>query len=131
MTDESVIRTVRLDGETFFDLDRYVHYASKMVQGGRKSQQDSMFAGINGEYFLGVICDGMGGMKGGEQASALAVQMLAEQFYEETLEDIPLFLKNMAYTMDDYRYHCTSCLQPFSIFLQLIDCIIHRISHIF
>ena len=81
MTDESVIRTVRLDGETFFDLDRYVHYASKMVQGGRKSQQDSMFAGINGEYFLGVICDGMGGMKGGEQASALAVQMLAEQFY--------------------------------------------------
>ena len=38
MTDESVIRTVRLDGETFFDLDRYVHYASKMVQGGRKSQ---------------------------------------------------------------------------------------------
>lgn len=104
MTDESVIRTVRLDGETFFDLDRYVHYASKMVQGGRKSQQDSMFAGINGEYFLGVICDGMGGMKGGEQASALAVQMLAEQFYEETLEDIPLFLKNMAYTMDDAVY---------------------------
>ena len=63
MTDESVIRTVRLDGETFFDLDRYVHYASKMVQGGRKSQQDSMFTGINGEYFLAVICDGMGGMK--------------------------------------------------------------------
>ena len=53
MADESAIRTVRLDGETFFELDRYIHYGSKMVQGGRKSQQDSMFAGIDGEYFLG------------------------------------------------------------------------------
>lgn len=104
MADESAIRTVRLDGETFFELDRYIHYGSKMVQGGRKSQQDSMFAGINGEYFLGVICDGMGGMNGGEQASALAVQMLAEQFYEDSLEDIPFFLKNMAYKMDEAVY---------------------------
>ena len=67
MADESAIRTVRLDGETFFELDRYIHYGSKMVQGGRKSQQDSMFAGIDGEYFLGVICDGMGGMNGGNR----------------------------------------------------------------
>lgn len=104
MADESAIRTVRLDGEDYFDLDRYIQYASRMVQGGRKSQQDSMFSGINGEYFLGAICDGMGGMNGGEQASALALQMLASRFYEEELTDIPLFLKNMAYEMDEAVY---------------------------
>jgi len=104
MIDESMIRTVSLDADKTVRLERYVCYASKMSQGGRKNQQDSIFAGINRDHLLAVICDGMGGMNGGEKASALAVQMMAEQFYDEQLENIPNFLRKMAYKLDEAVY---------------------------
>lgn len=102
--DESAIRTVSLGTDQTVHLERYVSYESGMTQGGRKSQQDSIFVGIKGEYLLALVCDGMGGMEGGEKASALAVQMLAEQFYEEPFENIPNFLRKMAYKMDEAVY---------------------------
>lgn len=104
MVDESAIRTVSLEENGPIQLERYVCYASKMAQGGRKNQQDSIFTGIKGEHLLAVICDGMGGMNGGEKASALAVQMLAEQFYDEETGNVPNFLRKMAYRMDEAVY---------------------------
>ena len=104
MADESMIRTVSLNEDKTIRLDRYICYASKMAQGTRKNQQDSIFAGIKGEHLLAAVCDGMGGMEGGEKASALAVQMLAEQFYDEPLDNIPVFLRKMAYRMDEAVY---------------------------
>lgn len=50
------------------------------ILGNRKSQQD--FAGILAypDRTLAVLCDGMGGLKGGERASRAAVTMLLEDY---------------------------------------------------
>ncbi len=51
--------------------------------GDRKNQQDSYYVNVeNGTNAVGIICDGMGGLQGGELASQTAVQRFVESFEE-------------------------------------------------
>ena len=48
------------------------------ILGNRESQQDSLVCEQEGSFLMAAVCDGMGGMSGGEIASRLAV----ESFYD-------------------------------------------------
>lgn len=50
------------------------------VVGSRDEQQDKMHMEWKSGQLLAVVCDGMGGMKGGSQASEAAVQVIFEKF---------------------------------------------------
>lgn len=50
------------------------------VLGDRPSQQDSMKYEWNGGTLLAAVCDGMGGMSGGERASAEAIECVFREF---------------------------------------------------
>lgn len=52
-------------------------------QGDRTYQQDRLAYFARGNTFLGIVCDGMGGMEGGEEASTCAVETLRECFRKE------------------------------------------------
>lgn len=75
------------------------------IIGSRENQQDSSFGQVDGSMAFAVVCDGMGGLKGGEQASQTAVKMLVEDYYrlpEEGLNQtlIPQFFYNEVQKMD-------------------------------
>lgn len=74
---------------------------SSMI-GTRKSQQDSIFGCVNGTKALAIVCDGMGGLSGGEQASRVAVECLMKDWFEkEEIEDVPAFLEQAAIKADE------------------------------
>lgn len=63
------------------------------VIGTRKYQQDAADVVIDiRRNTLGVLCDGMGGMEGGELASALCVQTFCDDFIKQEQCDFPQFL---------------------------------------
>ncbi len=74
MTESNILRQNRgqLPGE--------LAVTAYSILGQRKSQQD--FAGVltDRDKVLAVLCDGMGGLKGGERASKTAVTMLMREF---------------------------------------------------
>lgn len=102
---ESEVLTVRLDEPK--EQPNVIRYIATSSIGGRASQQDSLYVGEKGQEILAVVCDGMGGMNGGEKASELAVQMLAEAFFTQDINHIPEFYKNMANQMDEAVYSLT------------------------
>lgn len=69
--------------------------------GQRENQQDSSFGQADGDTAFGVVCDGMGGLEGGEIASQTAVQILIEDYYEERTDDISAFFEREAYKLND------------------------------
>lgn len=71
------------------------------ILGQRKSQQD--FAGVltDQDRVMAVLCDGMGGLKGGERASKTAVTMLMREFDKAGPENLSAdFLCRQAILMD-------------------------------
>ena len=99
---ESDILTVQLDEQE--EIPGVVRYIASSSIGGRSSQQDSLFVGEKEKQILAVVCDGMGGMNGGERASELAVQMLAEAFFSQDIPNVPAFYRDMANKADDGVY---------------------------
>lgn len=105
------IETVKVDGD--LDLENYFGDESKGLRikmgissiiGTRKNQQDTVFGHVDdmGSEALAVVCDGMGGMNGGEIASQTAVKILAEDYF--SLADkgnIPEFFRKEAIKMND------------------------------
>ena len=76
------------------------------VIGRRESQQDAaavsnydVGSSFN-ERWMAVLCDGMGGLSGGEQASAIGVQKLMESFGENRSEPIPEFYRSSFLDID-------------------------------
>ena len=103
--------------------------------GTRKSQQDSLIVGIgnsiapefNGK-FIAAVCDGMGGLQGGEQASALCAKIFFEDFFSAPgLTDYPRFYKNVIDKIDEnvasLRNEQGELLKAGSTFVSIIvDC---------
>lgn len=83
------------------------------VIGSRSVQQDA--ARVDSDYmyldknvFLAVMCDGMGGMKGGEKASKLCVTKMFEAFYcVDVNGKVPAFFKFMVTNIDKMIYNLT------------------------
>lgn len=102
MVDES--RVVTVNPEEVPERAEGVRYTAYSVLGARESQQDALFIGETKNAVLGIVCDGMGGMTGGEQASALAVQRLAEAFFQQEPEDVPGFYRGIVGEIDEAIY---------------------------
>ena len=74
--------------------------------GARESQQDAAYAYVDDERALALVCDGMGGIRGGEAASRTTVDYVRERFYEE-LDGTADFVENglqMLESVDDMVY---------------------------
>ncbi len=69
--------------------------------GSRENQQDTSFGQIDDDSAFAVVCDGMGGLDGGELASQTAVQVLVGDYYNLDKKDqMPLFFQNEAYKLN-------------------------------
>ncbi|MGN0436257.1 MAG: PP2C family protein-serine/threonine phosphatase [Wujia sp.] len=110
------IVTVRL--EKSIDLDALyneadsktlkIHMGISSIIGTQKNQQDTVFGHIEGDKAIAIVCDGMGGMNGGEIASQTAAKILAEDFFNLSLgEPIPQFFRREAYKMDEAVFSLT------------------------
>ncbi len=69
-------------------------YAVKSVLGTRAEQQDSIAVYSNGDYVAFAVCDGMGGLNGGAQASKAAADAFSEavknRAHNETVPELLL-----------------------------------------
>lgn len=74
--------------------------ASSII-GGRSYQQDFGYIYTGSREAVAVVCDGMGGMEGGERASRTAVEVFSEDLRKEKPDtNIPGFLMREAERMD-------------------------------
>lgn len=96
--DERDIVTLRIEDE--INTIHQISMGASSIIGTRESQQDSLYLQHVQESAIAIVCDGMGGMEGGELASQTAVRMLAEDFEEELEENIPEFYRKEAVKMD-------------------------------
>ena len=60
-----------------------IEISASSVIGTRRKQQDSYVYFRTDKGSLACVCDGMGGLSGGERSSALCTRMLAEDFLRE------------------------------------------------
>ena len=112
MTEESKIVTVQMNDIPEEEPVSGLICAAYSEPGGRASQQDSLFSGERDGMLLAAVCDGMGGMNGGETASELSARFFAEAFYEEEISDIADFLERAARRADDAVFNLTEDGRP-------------------
>lgn len=69
--------------------------------GSRENQQDTSFGQVDGNTAFAVVCDGMGGLEGGELASQTAVRILVGDYYNlDKRDNMPAFFREEAYKMN-------------------------------
>ena len=87
-----------------------VRVGTSSVIGSRKSQQDSVFGYESKGWALGIVCDGMGGLCGGDVASRVALQSVADAWFEkkDSMRNIPDFFRREAILADQKVYGQTS-----------------------
>ena len=81
-------------------LEPEKNYASYQIIGTRKKQEDRIGVEEKPGQLLAVVCDGMGGLAGGEQASAEAVNRLLADYRERDVADAGQFLLEEAIKLD-------------------------------
>ncbi len=82
-----------------------VEVGTSSVIGSRKSQQDAVFGYEADGWAIGIVCDGMGGLCGGEVASRVALKSLADAWFtQRDVADIPGFLRREAISADEKVY---------------------------
>ena len=81
--------------------------AVSYIIGTRKYQQDSYGCIETPQGCLAVVCDGMGGLEGGEQASSLVIKSMLEDYIRLTEGDIRRFLRVEAIKLDKKVFHLT------------------------
>ncbi len=87
--------------EKHFNGSRESEASVYSIIGHREYQQDYACLLADTDNVLGVICDGMGGLNGGELASRTAVEILAEDYRAmEPEADVSAFLCREAVKMD-------------------------------
>lgn len=95
LVDVEMIHTVMMDQ----DLDKLSVGISSVI-GKRKEQQDTVradddYALMENGKFIAVLCDGMGGLSGGKQASSLCASILFDTFHaRESVDDVREFYKH-------------------------------------
>lgn len=80
-----------------------IYGAMSTVIGGRESQQDSCYVDVEGGNAIGIVCDGMGGLAGGELASQSSVCMFVEDYEKVRYQEGNLydFLVDEMVKLDD------------------------------
>ena len=72
-----------------FQAGEAVQMAAYSAIGTRKSQQDAVRFAVGERRSVAVLCDGMGGLSGGERASALAAEGMLRALTGQDAADIP------------------------------------------
>ena len=84
----------------------HVEIGTSSVIGSRKSQQDSVFGYESAGWALGIVCDGMGGLCGGDIASRVALESIADAWFtkKDIVDNIPDFFRTEAICADRKVY---------------------------
>lgn len=86
--------------EERFEENPQFEIGTSSIIGTRDYQQDFGYYYMDGMDVVSVICDGMGGLEGGERASKTAVNLFAQDFHKGKPAQIPEFLQMEAERMD-------------------------------
>ena len=86
--------------EDTISMEPEKRYASYQIIGTRKRQEDSVGVEEKDGQILAVVCDGMGGLAGGERASAEAARRLLEDYQDSHFTDAGQFLLEEAIKLD-------------------------------
>lgn len=84
------------------DIGIDIEIGTASILGTRQTQQDTIFGYASGGNALAIVCDGMGGLAGGEIASRIALDSIADAWFAQPEpSDIPAFFRREAIRADE------------------------------
>lgn len=94
------------DSFSFVDLRKSNRYdlAFRMGIGMRDTQQDAGYAAACDNEVLAVVCDGMGGLTGGERASEAAVEKFLSEYERGNRVGGSEWMEEAVELADDFVY---------------------------
>lgn len=99
---EKDIVTLRLKPKSRTEPEMKIEIGTSSIIGTRRSQEDTIFGYGSGREAIALVCDGMGGLSGGEIASKAAAESLADAWFgRKGNVDIPEFLEEEALRADE------------------------------
>lgn len=90
-----------MDLENTLEVPMQLEYYLLTDRGTREYQQDAAYVEVRGKLGTAVLCDGMGGLNGGEMASDLGVNGFSKDLKDAwPIGDVPKFLNQEAKRLD-------------------------------
>lgn len=86
------MNTEPIDARTGLDVEKLIAKTGQFTAygrtgiGGRSENQDNLGGWGHGEYAILTVCDGMGGMNGGQTASFIAAAEIVNTFFERPVD---------------------------------------------